>query len=158
MGVIIPYMGVWVRSSHNNSETIAEPRLRSYCAMSHSSGSQWQLALITGNILLPVCMCLCWLQTVPTVCHLLINGLLARPKCIGSRDWSCVRTRDESGDLLVVWSHETRSPDGLAHVPCFSGSCVGLIMGFTCGTFDLELVMLDVVDCVHNTAGSLQWK
>jgi hypothetical protein len=47
-----------------------------------------------------------------------------------------------------------RLSDELARAPCFSGSCAGLIMGFTCGTFDLELVKLDVVDCVHDTEGT----
>jgi hypothetical protein len=82
---------------------------------------------------------------------LLINGLLAHPKCIESRDLSHDRTRDGSGDLLLIRSCETRSPDGLARAPCFSGSRAGLITGFTYGTFDLELVILDVVDCVCNT-------
>jgi hypothetical protein len=36
------------------------------------------------------------------VCHLLINGLLAHPKCIESRDLSRDRTRDGSGDLLLI--------------------------------------------------------
>jgi len=36
------------------------------------------------------------------VCHLLINGLLAHPKRVESRDLSHDRTRDESGDLLLV--------------------------------------------------------
>jgi len=80
-----------------------------------------------------------------------INRLLARPKCIESRDLSCVETCDKSGDLFLVWSCETRSSDGLARVPCFSGSLAGLIMWFTCGIFDLELVMLDVADCVYDT-------
>jgi len=44
-----------------------------------------------------------------------------------------------------------RSPDELACAPCFSGSRAGLITGFTCGTFNLELVTLDVADCIHNT-------
>ena len=48
-----------------------------------------------------------------------------------------------------------KSPNELARAPCFSGSRAGLITGFTCGTFDLELVMLDVVDCVHNSIPSL---
>ena len=56
-----------------------------------------------------------------------------------------------SGDLLLIWSCEAKSPDGLARAPCFSGSRAGLITGFTCGTFDLELVMLDVADCVRDT-------
>jgi len=33
-------------------------------------------------------------------------------------------------------------------------------MGFTCRTFDLELVKLDVADCIHDTEGtqgSGQW-
>jgi hypothetical protein len=85
------------------------------------------------------------------VCHLLINGLLAHPKCVESRDLSYDRTRDESGDLLLIWSHETQSPDRLARAPCFSGSHAGLITGFTCGTFDLELVVFDVADCVHDS-------
>jgi hypothetical protein len=84
------------------------------------------------------------------VCHLLINRLLARPKHIWSRDLSRVRTRDMSGDLLVLRSRGIRSPDSLARVPCFSGSRVGLITGLTCGTFDLELRKLNVVDSVHN--------
>jgi hypothetical protein len=46
-----------------------------------------------------------------------------------------------------------RSPDELARAPCFSGSRVSLITGFTCETFDLELVKLDVVDCVHDIPG-----
>jgi hypothetical protein len=57
-----------------------------------------------------------------------------------------------SGNLLLIRLRETWSPDGLAHAPCFSGSCAGLITGFTCGTFDLKLVTLDVVDCVHDTS------
>jgi len=44
-----------------------------------------------------------------------------------------------------------RSLDELARAPCFSGSCASLITGFTCGTFNLELVKLDVVDCIHDT-------
>ena len=95
--------------------------------------------------------CLHWLQTVPTVCHLLINGLLAHPKRIGSRDWLRVRTCDKSDDLFLVWSCEIRSPDDLARASCFSESRAGLITGFTCGTFNLELWECDVVDCVHNT-------
>jgi len=55
-----------------------------------------------------------------------------------------------SGDLLVLRSHGIRSPDSLARVPCFLGSRVGLITGLTCGTFDLELQKLDVVDFVHD--------
>jgi hypothetical protein len=90
------------------------------------------------------------LWTIPTVCHLLINGLLAHPKRIEFRDLSRDRTRDGSDDLLLIWSRETRSPDGLARAPCFSGSRAGLITGFTYGTFDLELVILDVVDCVRD--------
>jgi len=43
-----------------------------------------------------------------------------------------------------------RSPDDLAHASCFSGSCAGLVTGFTCGTFDLELRERDVVDAVHD--------
>jgi hypothetical protein len=43
-----------------------------------------------------------------------------------------------------------RSPDELARAPCFSGSYAGLITGFTCGTFDLKLIKLDVVDCIHD--------
>jgi len=108
-------------------------------------------------------MCLHWLLIVPTVSHLLINRLLAHPKCIRSCDLSCVRTYDlscvrtcdMSGDLFLVWSHETQSPDSLACVPCFSGSCGGLIVGFTCGTFDLKLWELDVIDYVHNSIPSL---
>ena len=73
------------------------------------------------------------------ICHLLINGLLACPKRIGSCDWSHVVTRDVSGDLPLVWSHVLKSPDGLARAPCFSGSRAGLITGFTCGIFDFEL-------------------
>ena len=79
-----------------------------------------------------------------------INGVLARPKRIRSRDLSRVRARDVSGDLLLVWSRETGSPDGLARVPCFSGSRVSLITGLTCGTFDLEPWKLDVADFVHD--------
>jgi hypothetical protein len=60
-----------------------------------------------------------------------------------------------SGDLFLVKSHETRSHDGLARAPCFLGSHGGLIVGFTCGTFDLELWELDVVDCVHDSIPSL---
>jgi hypothetical protein len=56
-----------------------------------------------------------------------------------------------SGDLFLVKSCETWSHNGLARVPCFSGSHDGLITGFTCGTFNLELGELDVMDCVHNT-------
>jgi len=58
-----------------------------------------------------------------------------------------------SGNLLLIRSRETWSPDGLARAPCFSGSCAGLITGFTCGTFDLELVILDVADCVRDKEG-----
>jgi hypothetical protein len=43
-----------------------------------------------------------------------------------------------------------RSPDELARAPCFSGSCASLIMGFTCGTFDLELREHDVADCIYD--------
>ena len=43
-----------------------------------------------------------------------------------------------------------RSSDELAHVPCFSESRADLITEFTCGTFDLELVKLNVTDCVHD--------
>jgi len=46
-----------------------------------------------------------------------------------------------------------RSPNELAHASYFSGSRASLIMGFTCGTFDLELVKLDVTDCVHDNRG-----
>jgi hypothetical protein len=73
------------------------------------------------------------------ICHLLINGLLACLKHIGSCDLLCVRIHDMSGDLFLVKSCETQSHDGLAHVSCFSESCGGLISGFPCGTFDLEL-------------------
>ena len=100
-------------------------------------------------------MCLHWLQTVPTVCHLLINGLLACPKRIKSHDLSHVRAYDESGDLFLVWSCGIRPPNDLARASCFSGSRAGLITGFTCGTFDLELWELDVVDCVYNSIPSL---
>jgi hypothetical protein len=100
-------------------------------------------------------MCLCWLQTIPTVCYLLINRLLAHSKHIGSCDLSHVGTCDVSGDLFLVWSCVIRSPDELARVPCFSGSCAGLIMGFTYGTFNLKLIKLDVTDCVHNSISSL---
>jgi hypothetical protein len=48
-----------------------------------------------------------------------------------------------------------RSPDELACAPCFSGSRVSLITGFTCETFNLELVKLDVADCVHDSIPSL---
>jgi len=89
------------------------------------------------------------------VCHLLINGLLACPKCIKSCDLSCVGICDVSGDLFLVWSHVIRWPDDLAHAPCFLGSCAGLVMGFTYGTFDLELGELDVMDAVHNSIPSL---
>jgi hypothetical protein len=60
-------------------------------------------------------------------------------------------SRDVSGDLLPVGSRVTRSPDVRARVPCFSGSRAGLVAGFTCGTFVLELWKLDVVDCVHDS-------
>ena len=63
---------------------------------------------------------------------------------------SRVGTRDVSGDLPLTWSHDLRSPDGLARAPCFSGSRADLVTGFTCGTLDLELVKLDVADCVHD--------
>ena len=43
-----------------------------------------------------------------------------------------------------------RSSDDLAHAPCFSGSHAGLILRFTCGTFNLELRDHDVADCVHD--------
>ena len=43
------------------------------------------------------------------------------------------------------------SPDELARAPCFSGSHASLITGFTYGTFDLELVKLDVADCIHDS-------
>jgi len=89
------------------------------------------------------------------VCHLLINGLLAYPKCIGSRNLSHVRTRDVSGDLFLVWLCVIRSPNELACAPYFLGSCAGLITGFTCGTFDLELVKLNVVNCVYDSIPSL---
>ena len=82
---------------------------------------------------------------------MLINGLLAHPKRVESHDLSRDRTHDGSGDLLLVWSRETRSPDGLARAPCFSGSRAGLITGFTCGILDLELVMFDVADCVRDS-------
>jgi len=59
------------------------------------------------------------------------------------------------GDLFLVKSCETRSHNGLARAPCFLGSHGGLIVGFTCGTFDLELWELDVVDCVHDSIPSL---
>jgi len=80
---------------------------------------------------------------------------LAHPKHIGSHDLSHVRAHDVSGDLFLVWSHGTRSCDDLAHVSCFSGSCGGLIAGFTCRTFDLELWGLNVIDCVHDSIPSL---
>jgi hypothetical protein len=48
-----------------------------------------------------------------------------------------------------------RSPDDLAHAPCFSGSRAGLVMGFTCGTFDLALEEFDVADCIHDSIPSL---
>jgi len=89
------------------------------------------------------------------VCHLLINRLLACPKHIRSCDLSCVRTYDVLGDLFLVWSHVIRSSDELAHAPCFLESCAGLVTGFTCGTFDLELWGLDVVDTVLNSIPSL---
>jgi len=94
------------------------------------------------------------LQTIPTVCHLLINGLLAHPKHIWSYDLSHVRSRDMLGDLLLLWLHGIRSPNSLACVSCFSGSHVGLITGLTCGTFDLELWKLNVMDFVHDKQGS----
>jgi len=47
-----------------------------------------------------------------------------------------------------------RSPDELACAPCFSGSRAGLIMGFTCGSSDLELGECDVVDCVYDSMPS----
>ena len=75
---------------------------------------------------------------------------LSHPKHIGSHDLSHVRARDVSGDLFLVWSHGTRSCDDLAHVPCFLESCGGLITGFPCGTFDLELWELNVVDCIYD--------
>jgi len=43
-----------------------------------------------------------------------------------------------------------RSPDELARALCFLGSCASLVTGFACGTFDLELVKLDVADCVYD--------
>ena len=46
-----------------------------------------------------------------------------------------------------------RSPDELARAPCFSGSRAGLVTGFICGTFDLELITLDVADRVHDKHG-----
>jgi hypothetical protein len=73
------------------------------------------------------------------ICHLSINGLLACPKHIRSCDLLCVRIRDMLGDLFLVKSRETQLHDGLAHVSCFSESCGGLISGFPCGTFNLEL-------------------
>ena len=48
-----------------------------------------------------------------------------------------------------------RSPDDLARAPCFSGSHAGLVIGFTCGTFNLELGELDVADCIHDSIPSL---
>ena len=89
------------------------------------------------------------------VCHLLINRLLACPKCIWSCDLSYIRACDMSDDLLLFWSRGIESLDSWSHVPCFSGSHVGLIMRFTCGTFDLELWKLNVVDSVHNSIPSL---
>ena len=112
-------------------------------------GPQHQCYPITGIT------CLYWLQPVPTVCHLLINRLLARPKRIWSHNLSHVSICDMSGDLLLLWSCGIRSPDSLAHASYFSGSCVGLITGLTCGTFDLELRKLNVVDRVHDSIPSL---
>jgi len=85
------------------------------------------------------------------VFHLSINGLLACTKHIRSCDLLYIRAHDMSGDLLLIWPHETRLPDSLAYASCFLGSHVSPIMGFTYGTFDLELYKLNIMDCIYDT-------
>ena len=105
------------------------------------------------------------LLTVPTVCHLLINGFFAYQKCVGSCDLSHVLlhvgTHDTLGACSHCWSREAWSCVLVARAPCFSGSRAGRVTCFTCVTFtfDLELCsspdLLDVADCIHDSIPSL---
>ena len=101
------------------------------------------------------------LSTVPTVCHLLINGVLAYPKHTWSRDvlraLSRVGTRDALGACPHCWSRGLWSCELVARAPCFSGSRAGRVTWVTYVIFVFRLricdssLLRDVADCVHDT-------